>query len=133
QRLLRAAVEGDREVVLLGDLGGVLDPELAHDVTVDVEAEDLLGLALRVVRVAGELDPACLAAAAGQDLGLDDDLAADLLGGSAGFCRVGCRPALGRRYPEAREELLALVLVEVHRRRTLASRRRRSRRRRGRC
>ena len=50
QRLLRAAVEGDREVVLLGDLRGLLDPELAHDVAVDVEPEDLLGLALGVVR-----------------------------------------------------------------------------------
>ena len=41
ERLLRPAVERDREVVLLGDLGRLLDPELAHDVAVDVEAEDL--------------------------------------------------------------------------------------------
>ena len=49
QRLLGTAVERDREVVLARDLGCLLDPETAHDVSVDVEAEDLaassLGLA----------------------------------------------------------------------------------------
>jgi hypothetical protein len=31
ERLLRAAVERDREVVLLRDVRGALDPEPAHD------------------------------------------------------------------------------------------------------
>ena len=38
ERLLRAAVERDREVVLLRDVGRLLDPELVDDVAVDVEA-----------------------------------------------------------------------------------------------
>ena len=41
QRLLRAAVERDREVVLLRDVRRLLDPEPADDVAADVEAEDL--------------------------------------------------------------------------------------------
>jgi hypothetical protein len=37
EHLLLTPVEGDREVVLLGDLGRRLDPELTDDVAVDVE------------------------------------------------------------------------------------------------
>ena len=50
ERLLRAAVEREREVVLLRDLRGLLDPELADDVAADVEPEDLLRALLRLVR-----------------------------------------------------------------------------------
>src|SRR5439155_22572207 len=38
--LLRAPVESEREVVLLRDLGRLLDPEPAHDVASNVEPED---------------------------------------------------------------------------------------------
>ena len=50
ERLLRAAVERDREVVLLRDVGGLLDPDLLDDVAADVEADDLLRLLLGVRR-----------------------------------------------------------------------------------
>ena len=80
ERLLRAAVERDREVVLALDVRGLLDPELVDDVAVDVEAEDVASLRLGVGRVVGELDAAGLAAPAGQHLRLDDDRAAELLG-----------------------------------------------------
>ena len=49
ERLLRAAIEREREVVLLRDLARLLDPDLAHDVPADVQAEDLLGLVARVL------------------------------------------------------------------------------------
>ena len=54
-----------------------------------------LRLLLGVVRVVGELDPARLAAAAGQHLRLDDDGAAELLGGRARLLRrvVARRPS----------------------------------------
>ena len=68
---------------------------------------------LRLVRVVGELDAARLAAAAGEHLGLDDDRAAELLGRRARLRGRRREPALGDGDPEAREELLALVLVEV--------------------
>ena len=91
ERLLCASVEGQREVVLARDVGGALDPEPPHDVAVDVHPEDRLGLRGGVRGVICELDPARLAAPAGEHLGLDDDLAADLL----------ARPSAPRR-PSAR-------------------------------
>ena len=114
ERLLEATVEGDGEVVLGRDLGRALDPELAHDVSVDVEPEDRFGLALSVFRAVRELDAAGLPSAACQHLRLDDDLAAELLGGGARLGRRGGEPTLGDRDAEAAEELLALVLVEIH-------------------
>ena len=80
ERLLLAAVERDREVVLALDVGRFLDPELADDVAVDVQPEDRLRVLGGLVGRVCELDSAGLPAAAGQHLGLDDDLAADLLG-----------------------------------------------------
>src|SRR5205814_6089542 len=87
QRLLRAAVERDREVVLRRDFGRALDPHLPDDVAANIEAEDLGRLVLRVYGIGRELDAAGLAAAARQDLCLDDDLAAELLRRGACFCR----------------------------------------------
>ena len=79
--LLGAAVERQREVVLLRDVGRPLDPELADDVATDVEAEDLLGAFLRLVCVRSELDPTRLAAPAREHLRLHDDRPAEHLGG----------------------------------------------------
>ena len=84
---------------------------------VDVQAEDRLGVLRGLVGRVGELDPARLAAPAGQHLGLDDDLAADLLGRGARLVRGLREPPLGDGNAEPLEELLALVLVEVHARR----------------
>ena len=78
-----------------------------------------LARASRLVGVGGELDPTRLAPASGQHLGLDDHLAAELLGCRAGLLRRLGEPALGDRDPGGREELLALVLVEIHGGRTL--------------
>ena len=81
---------------------------------VDVEAEDVVGERFCFVRVAGELDAAGLAASAGQHLGLDDDLAGEHLGSRACLGRRARHAPVGDGYPKAREELLALVLVQVH-------------------
>ena len=121
ERLLLAAVEGDREVVLLRDVGGLLDPELADDVAADVEAQDLARARLGLLGRLGELDAARLAAPAGQHLGLDDDLAAELLGRRARLLGARRDASLGDRDARAREELLALVLVEIHGRASLAA------------
>jgi hypothetical protein len=114
ERLLRAAVERDREVVLLRDVRGLLDPELADDVPADVEAEDLAGLLLGVGGALGELHAARLAAAAGEHLGLDDDGPAERRGGGAGFLGRHDEPAVGDGNADPSEELLALVLVQIH-------------------
>ena len=115
ERLFRAAVERQREVVLPLDVGGLLDPDPADDVAADVHAEDRFRVSLGLVRSGGELDAAGLAAAARKHLRLDDDLPAELIGG---LPRLGGRrgdATLGDRNAEAAEELFALMLVEVHR------------------
>jgi hypothetical protein len=114
ERLLLAAVERDREVVLAFDVGGLLDPDAVNDVPADVHAEDVAGAGLGVVRALGELDPAGLPAAAGEHLRLHDDLAAELLRGRARLLRSGREPPLGDGDSEARKELLPLILVEIH-------------------
>ncbi len=80
----------------------------------DVEAEDVLSARLGLVGRGGELDPACLAATAGLDLGLDDDGGADLARGF--MCRIGGGAHFtgGDRDSMRVEEVLGLVLVKVH-------------------
>ena len=72
--------------------------------------------------ILGELHAAGLAATARQHLSLDHGLAAELLGCCARLVRGGRKSPVGDGDAELLEELLALVLVEVHRpRRTLAT------------
>src|SRR5205085_10748477 len=114
ERLLRAAVEGDREVVLARDVGRLLDPEAADDMAADVEPENVLRLLLGVAGTGREHDAARLAPPAGEHLRLDDDLAAELLRGRPRLLRrVGAAP-IGDGDADTAKELLALVLVEVH-------------------
>ena len=83
-------------------------------VALDVHAEDLAGGEFGGGRVGGEFDAACLAAAAGLHLGLDDDAAAEAFCGRAGFAgRVG---GFGVGYGDAvlLEDLACLVLVQIH-------------------
>ncbi len=89
---------------------------------VDVETEDVLCLLLDVVGALCELYPAGLAATAGQHLRLDDDGPAEVLRCCPRFLRRVGAEAVGDGNTDALEELLALVLVEVHRRVTLATR-----------
>ena len=115
EMLLGAAIERERRVVLLRDVGRVLDPDHVHDVALDVEAEDVAGVEPRFVRVLGELHPTGLAPAAHLDLGLDDDRIADALGrGDRVVDVVDCNT--GRHGdPVPREQLLALVFEQIHR------------------
>ena len=117
--LLGRAVEGEAGVVLLGDVGRELDPDDLDGVALDVHAEDVPGVGAHLVGVVGELDAAGLAAAAHLHLGLHHHRVADALGGGDGVVDGGDGLAGADRDPVAREELLALVLVEVH---SLASR-----------
>ena len=91
---LRDAVPDDAGVVLLLDLGLRVDQHAARHVAVDLELEDVLGVGGGLVGRVGELHAAGLHAAAGQDLGLDDGRAADLLGDRAGLLGVLAKPNL---------------------------------------
>src|SRR5207248_521906 len=115
-------VERDREVVLLGNVGRLLDPEPANDVTTNVEAEDVARLRLRVGGIVGELDAAGLAASTREHLCLDDDRAAQLFCSGARLFRGRREASFRHRDAEALEQLFALVLVEVHGRARVYSR-----------
>jgi hypothetical protein len=117
QRLLGCAVEDDRGVVLDGDVGGRLDPDLVHGEAADVHPEDRAGVALGLVAVVGHLDAAGLAAAADQDLRLDDARVADPVRRGDRLLERGGRGARRHRDAVTGEELLALIFEEVHERR----------------
>ena len=85
----------------------------ADDVAADVQPEDLAGARLGLVGIGRELDAAGLAAPAGQHLRLDDDRPTELLRRLPRLLGSGREPTLGHGDPVAREELLALILVEV--------------------
>src|SRR5580704_386125 len=111
-------VQQEGQVVLLRDVDVLGHQHGAHGVALDVHAEDPLGLGLRLVRVAGELYAARLAAPADLDLRLDDhpglssrdELGRDL----AGLLRSGGHLALLDRNAMVSEELLSFVLKQVH-------------------
>jgi hypothetical protein len=103
---LHTAVERDREVVLLRDVGGLLDPELLDDVAADVEAENVAGTRLGLLGRVSQLDAAGLAAAAGEHLRLDDHGAAELLGCSARLLRGGRRRPSDTGMPARRKSSL---------------------------
>ena len=114
QRLLDATIERQREVVLLRDVGRLLDPEALDDVALDVEPDDVLRVLLGLVRVGCELDAARLAAPAREHLGLDDDRAAEHLRRLPRLAGRRRQPTFADRDSDAPEELLALVFVEIH-------------------
>jgi hypothetical protein len=113
---LRRAVEDDGGVVLAGDGGRLLEPQLTHGVAADVHPEDRAGVLAHRVGVLGELDPARLAAPADLHLRLDDDRVADARGGGHRLVDGPRRLAGGERDVVALQDLLALVLEKVHRR-----------------
>ena len=113
-RLLAGPVPDDAGVVLLRDLGLRVDEDAARHVAVDLELEDLGGVRLGLLGGVGELDPAGLHPAAGQDLRLDHGRAADLLGGLARLLGGRAEAVLGDRNPGPLDDLPRLVLVETH-------------------
>jgi hypothetical protein len=111
---LGAPVEGETGVVLLGDVAGVFDPHPAHDVTLDVHAQDVAGVHADGVGVRRELDPARLAPAPDLDLGLDHHRVPDPFGHGQRLPDGLGHPARGHGDAVAGEVLLALVLEQVH-------------------
>ena len=108
------AVDQEGEVVLLRDVGGGRDEHPVDGVALDVHAEDLARLGDGVLRVVGELHAAGLAAATRLDLRLDDDPATLGLGRGRGLLGRGDHGADRDRYAVLGEELLRLVLHQIH-------------------
>ena len=111
ERLLRAAVERDREVVLLRDVGRLLDPERLDDVAADVEPDDLAcAFCSASAGSSASLTPPALPRPPVSTCALTTTCVAELLGGGARLLRRRRDAALRDGNAELLEELLALVL-----------------------
>jgi len=112
------AVQQDREVVLLRDLGALGDHDRLDRVALDVHPEDGLGRLGSSLGALDDLDATGLAATAGLDLGLDDDdtaaLGPDPLSGSLRFLGRAGDLAGQHGDPVRLEDVACLVLVQIH-------------------
>ncbi len=111
-------VEQERKVVLGLDVGRLSDQDAVDRVALDVHAEDLAGLLLRVIWTVGQLHAAGLAAPAGLYLRLHDHLA-DALSRVCGRDLPGFLGGVGdlvlrNRDAVLGEQLLSLKLKQVH-------------------
>ena len=78
-------------------------------------AQKLFCVALDLIDILGEFYAACLAAAAGMDLCLDhNDIGADLLGILYRFLNAEGGKPLGYSHTIGLQDLLALVLMDIH-------------------
>lgn len=107
QMLLGRAVERERRVVLLGDVGCPFDPHALHDVALDAHADDVSGVRAHLVFVVGQLDAARLAATADLHLRFHDDWIADALCDRERLVDGVCDVARRHRNAELGEVLLA--------------------------
>jgi len=108
------AVEQEGEVVLLLRRGRRGDQDAVDREPLDLHAEDVRGVLVGLVSGLGDLDAARLAAATGLDLRLDDGHAADLLGGGLRLVGGLDDDTESRRDAVLGEELLRLVLHQIH-------------------
>ena len=117
QVLTGRPVEREAGVVLLGDVGGLLDPEAVHDVARDVEAQDVGRAPEHLVGVRGQLHATGLAPASGVDLGLHHHRQPEPLGRGHRLVRRERHLAQRNRQSAPGEQLLALMLEQIHERR----------------
>ncbi len=121
-RLLRRAVEDDAQIQLAGDAEPLLHehaldhlPFRAGLVGDQPHPDDAGRRLLGRVRPLHDLDAAALAAAAGVDLGLDDDRAATQPDrGRLGVSGIEYDFALRHRHAVRREDRLGLIFVDFH-------------------
>ena len=112
--LLGRTIEGERGVVLLGDVAGSFDPHPLDDVALDVHAQDVGGVQSGLGGVIGQLDAAGLATTTDLHLRLDDDRVPGHLCGGDGLVD-GVRHVAGADGNVVTGEvLLALILEQVH-------------------
>ena len=112
--LLGRTIECERGVVLLGDVAGMFHPQALHHVTLDVHAENVVGMESGFLGVVCQLDAAGLATTTDLHLSLDHHGVAGLVGHLHGLVDgVGGSTGADRNVVTG-EVLLALVLEQVH-------------------
>ncbi len=80
----------------------------------DVQAEDVVGVRVRVVGRRGVFDAARLTPATGLDLGFDHDGTADFRGDRSGLFGVVGHPARRGRHAPPDEQFFRLILEKIH-------------------
>src|SRR5690606_13015665 len=121
---LAAAIDHEPDVELLADVGALLDQQAADLLALgtrlvrpELHAQDLARDLADLVDGAGELHATALASPPGVDLGLHDpDLSAERFGGLDRLVDRETGDTPGHRDPVLAQDLLALVLVDIHRR-----------------
>ena len=93
----------------------MFDPDPPDDMTLDVHAEDVRRVGANLGGVRRELDPAGLASPTDLDLRLHDDRIADAVGGRHRVVDVVGDVTRRDGNAIAREQLLPLILEQVHR------------------
>src|SRR5258705_6359342 len=111
---LRRAIHDDADVALRRDLRRRRDEHLVHREVLDRHAEDGFGMRLGLGSGFGEFHTAGLTAAAGMDLGLHHDLAAEALRDGAGFRRRAGDLTRRDRDAVAPQNVPCLILVQIH-------------------
>jgi hypothetical protein len=117
----QGAVDEHREVEFPFNPHLLFNQHLAHLLTFrsglvrnKLHTKNLAGYLLGVLDGVGELDATALAASAGMDLRLYDNLSAQLLSDLPGLLRRRSHTAVGHRHPELSEHILSLILVDLH-------------------
>ncbi len=113
--LARGPVHDDAEVELPGDVRALGDQDLVHGMALDVHPQNCFSGRARFFRRLHDLDTACLAAAAGVHLRLDDDGTAELPCDLLGLIRSRGDLTGVDGNTMLREEFCRLVLMNVHR------------------
>ena len=105
---------GGATMVVGGEVDGALDEHAVDGVPLQVHPEDVLGGRAGLVGVVDEFDAAGLPAPADLDLRLHRDGVADVLGGVDDLVGGGRERGGRRRDARLGEDVLRLVLVELH-------------------
>ena len=109
------AIEQERRVELSRDRQQLLDEDARHGEPLERGADHPVGGRGGRLRRLAQLHPAALAAAADLHLDLDDRPTAELLRRRGGLVPAECDEPPGRRDALGAEQVLAHVLVEIHR------------------
>jgi hypothetical protein len=96
------------------DGAGLGDQHLSDRVALDVHAEDVTGHPRSVRGIGRQLHAACLAPAAGLDLGFDHDTSADLLSSRSRLLGGADHVIPPPGYAVLGEQFVCLMLKQIH-------------------
>ncbi len=114
-RRLAGPVHEDPDVGFRSDLLGRRDQDLSHGEPLDLHAQDVGGVIAGLLGVLRELHASRLPPSPGVHLCLYDDGTPQIVSDPLRLVRTGGDLSLGNRDPNGPQELLRLILVDIHR------------------